>query len=125
MGFPYVDEDYLTDYTGMQLNHLLRNVGEAIIHEYDFGDGWEHRITLEEIKDDHPSQNKDTLVCLAGKGACPLEDCGGPWGFENLKAAMADPDHPERKELVEWLGEVFDPKQFSLGEVNDRLRSLA
>ncbi len=42
--------------------------------------------------------------CIAGKGACPPEDCGGPWGYEAFKETMNNPKHPEYKEMREWLG---------------------
>lgn len=32
--------------------------------------------------------------------------------------ALADPDHPERDELLEWLDEDFDPLAFEQDEVN-------
>ena len=35
------------------------------------------------------------------------------------------PDHPEREETLEWLGEEdFDPAFFDLDEVNRRLANL-
>jgi hypothetical protein len=50
---------------------------------------------------------------LAAKGACPPEDCGGPWGYANLRAILADPSHDEHQDMLEWLGlnnaSEFDP----------------
>jgi Plasmid pRiA4b ORF-3-like protein len=80
---------------------------------YDFGDGWAHRITLEKILPIVPKQAYPLLI--KGKGACPPEDCGGVWGFQNLKEVMANPDHEEHEEMLEWLDdEVFDPNYFDL-----------
>ena len=60
-------------------------------------------------------------VCITGKRQCPPEDCGGVWRYQNLLAAVADPDHPERKELLEWLDEDFDPAHFDLENTNSML----
>ena len=55
------------------------------VYVYDFGDSWVHDITVENIDQD---DELDCPICLAGKGACPPEDCGGPWGYEELKEEM-------------------------------------
>jgi len=83
---------------------------------YDFGDDWAHDIKLEKIL---PSE-KDAIYprCLAGKRACPPEDCGGPWGYEDLLEIISNPEHEQHEEMVEWLGdEDFDPDYFDRTEV--------
>jgi hypothetical protein len=60
-------------------------------------------------------------VCLAGKKACPPEDCGGVWGYYELLETIADPKHEDREEMLEWLGGEFDPDAFDLKEVNAML----
>ena len=37
-----------------------------------------------------------------------------PWGYQELLDILADPDHPERAESLEWFGEEFDPEDFSV-----------
>ncbi len=51
---------------------------------------------------------------IDGENACPPEDCGGPWGYAELAAALSDPAHPEHEEVLEWVGDEFDPKSFDL-----------
>jgi hypothetical protein len=76
--------------------------GVAAKYEYDFGDGWEHEITLEAIR---PRQKGLRYPrCLAGERACPPEDCGGVGGYENLLALMHDPTHEEYVNTLRWLG---------------------
>lgn len=109
----------------VRLSQLLTRDGDKIGYTYDFGDGWEHDIVLEKIL---PADAEVTgPVCTAGKGACPPEDCGGVWGYEDLKATLADPDAPEHEEMLDWLGltsgDDFDPKEFSTEEANRRLGS--
>lgn len=86
---------------------------------YDFGDSWEHFLQLKDMA--FPAEKK-LPYCTGGARACPPEDCGGDPGYENLCAAMQDKKHPERENLIEWLGEVYDPEAFDLDAVNRRLR---
>lgn len=86
---------------------------------YDFGDYWEHVIEVEKIE--HLENAPAVPVCLAGKRACPLEDCGGPWGYANLLEAVSDPEHPQHDELYEWAGEI-DPDAFDVEAVNAQFR---
>jgi len=82
---------------------------------YDFGDNWEHRVKLEKIL---PRQEGITYPkCTDGKRACPPEDCGGSWGYEDLLKAITNPKHPEHKEMLDWVGGSFDPEHFDIKEV--------
>ena len=86
---------------------------------YDFGDDWKHQILLEKITDEKLLH----AACTDGKGACPPEDCGGPWGYENLKMILNDPKDPEHAEMKEWLGlskkQKWDAEVFDLEKTND------
>lgn len=62
-------------------------------------------------------------ACVAGKRAWPPEDCGGPWGYQDLLDILATPDHPERAERLEWLGAEHDPEAFNVEEANSALRA--
>lgn len=77
---------------------------------YDFGDGWEHRIELEKILP--RDENIEYPICIAGKRACPPEDCGGIWGYKEFLEAIRDPEHENHEELLEWVGGEFDPEAF-------------
>ncbi len=83
---------------------------------YDFGDNWEHTVKLEKTL---PwNKNISYPVCIAGKRACPPEDCGGIWGYENFLEIMQDPNHEEHKEMLEWAGGEFDPEHFDAKDVS-------
>lgn len=104
------------------INQALKKKGSTMQYEYDFGDGWMHNITLENI-----SENLADIkvpVCLEGEMACPPEDCGGIHGYEILKEAMKDKKHPEHDDLIAWLGKRFDPYEFYLQKVNKELKGL-
>jgi hypothetical protein len=62
-------------------------------------------------------------VCLAGRRACPPEDCGGPPGYAELLRALADPSHPDQEELRRWAPPGFDPASFDIEGANLALRS--
>jgi len=107
----------------VRLSQLLAGVGDQLRYAYDFGDGWEHDITLEKILP--ADAGKAGAICTAGKGACPPEDCGGVWGYQELKATLADPNADRHESMLEWLGldspGDFDPNRFSTEDVNRRL----
>jgi hypothetical protein len=64
-------------------------------------------------------------VWLKGRRACPPEDVGGIWGYAEFLQILADPDHPEYEERLEWIGGEFDPEEFDVEDVNAALASLA
>ena len=96
---------------------------EAFSYEYDFGDGWEHTITVEaEFRTLHALK---FALGLAGDNACPPEGSGGPGGFEYFLEALADPMHEEHGNYVRWNGgDAFDRTAFSLIEVNAALQKV-
>lgn len=105
------------------LQQLASHEGEIFCYEYDFGDTWEHLITVEKILPTDPT-TATTAVCLDGARACPPEDCGGIWGFADLLKALKNPKHPEHENMVEWLGKPFDATAFDLAKTNQWLAKL-
>ena len=89
----------------------LTDIGARFRYSYDFGDNWEHEILVEDLLDPDPDTHYPILT--AAKGACPPEDCGGTWGYADLKAILADPNDERHQDMVEWLGlenaSEFDP----------------
>ena len=53
--------------------------GDAAVYEYDFCEGWEHDVILEEVI----PRVRGTRYprCLEGERSCPPEDSGGPHGY--------------------------------------------
>ena len=101
-----------------KLGELIGTVGATLLYEYDFGDGWQHELLLEEVLLGDESFQQ---ICVAGKRCGPPEDCGGPPGFAELLMALQDANHPDHEEVGEWLGD-FAPESFSVEEINRRLR---
>lgn len=107
------------DYRKIKLNKVLTEVKKTIKYEYDFGDGWEHKIVLEKIL--HDSTLKYP-VCLDGKRNCPPEDCGGSYGYDDMLKIISDPANERYDEMMEWLGNGFDPEYINIEEINEMLK---
>ncbi len=95
--------------------------GAQFGYEYDFGDSWEHAITVEKVL---PHASGTIALCLDGANTCPPEDCGGVWGYADLLKVLKNPKHPEHKNMKEWIGSEFDPKAFDPAKINFWLRKL-
>ncbi len=121
---PLYDDDWgptTKDESSAKLNQILKAEKDKFTYEYDFGDGWEHIILLEKILS--PEEGVTYPRCIKGKRACPPEDCGGIWGYDHLLEVLANPEAPEREDMLAWLGGELDPEYFDLDEVNTRLQN--
>lgn len=94
----------------------------AFEYEYDFGDSWMHEIVFEDVLPPDPEHKAP--VCIGGERACPPDDVGGVWGYQNFLEAINDPKHPEYEEYRQWSGGDFDPEKFDLDTVNRAIRTL-
>ena len=92
----------------------IASEGSAFRYTYDFGDGWDHRIVVEKVL--APTTDTAVPACTGGRRACPPEDCGGTGGYRELLAILADPEHPEHRGRLEWLGAPFDPEAFDVDD---------
>jgi hypothetical protein len=84
----------------------LRALPHSFTYLYDFGDGWKHEVVVVGPGGEQPG-------VVAGEGACPPEDVGGPHGYAEFREVMADPGHPEHDHLRTWAGSWNDG--FDLG----------
>lgn len=108
----------------IKLHELISAPKDKIVYEYDFGDSWEHTLTLEKILTEEEVQFA-VPRCTAGAYACPPEDCGGVPGFERIKQIMSNSKNDEYLDTIQWLDHYYpnyDPKEFSLGQVNKVLK---
>jgi len=118
----------LDDYPDCEIRErevtVIAAVGDEVrfSYEYDFGDGWDHEIVVED-RVRMPDGIK-FAVCLDSERACPPEDCGGPGGYEHLLEVIADPEHDDFFELMGWLDGYFHPADFSLAAANAALQHL-
>ncbi|WP_311767237.1 IS1096 element passenger TnpR family protein [Burkholderia stagnalis] len=100
----------------------VATISAGLIYTYDPDEGWRHVITIEAIGP--VAAGTRYPRCVTGAGACPPEDCGGPVGYAQLVRTLAGRMTDEKRELLEWLGEPFDPDVFRLPEANARLAVL-
>lgn len=118
------DEDDTIDSSRVKLSKVFKEKGQNFTYIYDFGDDWIHEMKLEEII----KSNSRKAELLAGKGACPPEDCGGPWGYKRMLEILADPQNEEHESMREWLGldegEVWDVNYFNLAGTQEIVSSI-
>lgn len=74
-------------------------------YTYDFGDDWIHDIIIEKIVESDIKLIKP--ICIKAKMASLPEDCGGPWGYEELLDILSDEKHERYKEMREWVDGGF------------------
>ncbi len=103
----------------VRVHEVLSAPGDTITYWYDFGDDWYHDLVVEEVLD--PQQNSR---CVDGGRAAPPEDSGGPWGYQYKLEVLADPEHEEYRDIVEWLGPTYDPELVDVPGIDAALRRL-
>lgn len=119
---PEYDDRAVRSERTVPLYQVLLAPKATCIYEYDFGDGWNHELVLEQVV--APMADTPYPMCLAGQRACPPEDVGGVGGYAEFLKAIRSPRHPEHAEMLTWAGGQFDPDAFDLDEVNRRLARL-
>lgn len=124
----FFDPDFFADTkdsSKVKLSNIFGKKFNKLFYVYDFGDNWVHEITLESIS----NEKQKTAICLSGKGACPPEDCGSIYGYEEMKQVFATmPKSEEADEYREWLGmdkgEIWDTEALDIEEINMLLRLI-
>ena len=117
------EEGLLED--NVRLDQILAEKDDELWYEYDFGDGWDHKLVVEEVLEDRPS----TARCTGGRMACPPEDCGGIGGYEELAAWVRsgydDAQLPgvfdDAAHAHDWLPLDWRPDHFDVEETNAAL----
>lgn len=109
------DTRFQEDYT---LADILSTKGKKVCLRYDFGDSWDHEILLSSI-DEYEEEEDRSIRFIGGKGACPPEDCGGIYGYEEIldlhKKLMGGKRLTrEEKETLKWadIDKNYDPEYF-------------
>lgn len=113
------DFDQPADETQTRLGDVAR-ARTKLVYQYDFGDSWRHTVTVEKVLAEAAGP---LPTCIDGARACPPEDSGGAWGYAEKLEALASPEDGD-DELIEWMGEDFDPEHFEVDAVNRRLAEL-
>lgn len=93
---------------------------KIISYIYDFGDDWEHKITVEKIIDNYVGER---CVVLKGKGDCPPEDVGGIWGYKEFLKVYNDKNNIEHENTVDWA-DMQCYQKFNIDACNEVLKKF-
>lgn len=122
--FGEINEEWDNDFEDekkAKLSDLNLAEKQKFEYVYDFGDNWEHEIKVEKILPFDSSVKYPK--CIDGKLACPPEDCGSIWGYDELSELSKMPKDElteDELERLEWLGD-YDFDYFSVDETNAAL----
>ena len=119
LGFEELEPE---DERSVKLSSFIPGEKFKFSYLYDFGDSWEHEVLVEKVL----TAETDIYypVCIKAKRACPPEDCGGTWGYQEFVEAVQDSEHPEHEEMLEWAGGYFDPEDPEFDEINPCLKMI-
>lgn len=92
----------------LRLGTVLERGVREFLYVYDFGDNWQHRITVGEVRQGDAGVEYPRFI--AGARRAPPEDVGGISGFEEFLEAVSDPEHEDHERMLEWYGKRFDPE---------------
>ncbi len=105
--------------------YRIKDIGAGSLYfEYDYGDGWQVDLTLENCEMTEISASVLPRV-LEGQGFGIIEDCGGPDGLAAIAKAYQKKSGSEYEEYREWLGiDDLDLTRFDIEDMNFRLKKL-
>jgi hypothetical protein len=100
--------DEVADPRAIRLMDMNLSLGDSLKYIYDFGDNWEHTITLIGYsRSDYGYKNIPR--CSAGAMACPPEDLGGIDVYNQLVAFLLHKEPIEVYPDLERIYRKFDP----------------
>ncbi|WRZ95590.1 plasmid pRiA4b ORF-3 family protein [Streptomyces sp. NBC_01007] len=110
------------------LGDVLAEERARLRYVYDFGDDWEHRITLEKALPRLVGAER-TVRCVGGRRSdVPAEDIGGVWGLAEVLEALDTPDGagdgPHGELVAELRAADYDPAAFDRDGITARLAQL-
>ena len=99
---------------------------EKLEYTYDFGDNWIHNIQIENVAESE--EKLKNPVCLKAKMASLPEDCGGPWGYEDLLDVINNPKDKRYQDMKDWLEQGYsvwydDRTYVDLNRINRELEA--
>jgi hypothetical protein len=123
--FDLEEDEYGTLEDDVRLDQLVAEKDDELWYEYDFGDGWDHKLVVEEVLD----EPLPSMRCAGGRMACPPEDCGGVGGYEELAAwvrsgyddKLLPGNFDDAAHARAWLPIDWHPDHFDVEETNAAL----
>lgn len=106
------------------INREFSHTGIELFFEYDFGDSWEVKLSLEAFEKKEVSIATLPRV-LEGEGFGIIEDAGGVFGLKRISTILSDSSHDEYEDTIEWLDtDGLDLIAFDSEDMNFRLKKL-
>jgi len=106
------------------INREFSHTGIELFFEYDFGDSWEVKLSLEAFEKKEVSLATLPRV-LGGEGFGIIEDAGGVFGLKRISTILSDSSHDEYEDTIEWLDtDGLDLTAFDSEDMNFRLKKL-
>lgn len=84
----------------------VKPIAHELVYEYDYGDGWEVRITGSDIA--YTDEEKEFVCqnyrprCICKDGLSVLDDVGGMWGYRDFLVTIHEGSEEEQEEMREW-----------------------
>lgn len=116
------DSDFW-DETKMQLADMVSQ-GQRFAYQYDFGNDWLHQIIVEKVTP-RKTMHSSFASLITGKRACPPEDIGGIWAYENFLKTMANTHVTKDRDLLNWAENKFNPEAFDLAEAQKMVEAVS
>jgi hypothetical protein len=107
------------EFKKFKLSEVVADVVKSFLYTYDFGDDWQHKVVVEDIS----AREKEVKypLCIAGERACPPEDVGGIYGYDDFLEAISDPKHENHADYKAWA-KKFDPAMFDVDKANKAMQ---
>ena len=98
----------------VKMGHYFTMANNKARYVYDYlYDNWNHRLTLEGI---FPREERTGYpLCLAGRRACPPEDCGGVRGYYKL---LRNINRQDQKHRLTFTGGAYDPEALNIDKIH-------
>lgn len=106
----------------IRLRDVLAPGATTIVYSYDFGDDWQHTLTLSDVRQGDPALAYPRFI--GGERECPPEDCGGISGFYDMLEIRSDPTHEQHIEINDWL-DGYDPDELDTLPIEAGLARIA
>ncbi len=114
--------DRLLDAKSVKLCDLVSDLSDEVTYSYDFGDGWQHQLEVEEFL--ALDQSVTYPTCIDGEMACPPEDCGGIHSFYHYLDILKDKTVPDYNLISQGFKKKYNPENFNKQKINKQLKTL-
>ena len=113
----YAPEHQLLRADAKRLSALVKAGHRRLAYVYDFGDYWEHNLTIEKLTTGDAETRYPAYV--DGAGRTPPEDVGGPGGYASFLERIENPNDAEHDATIEWLKTTKQEQQWLRNAFDD------